>query len=711
MGAFSKTMLMVLICYATTLDSRLAAAETSSAGRPRLTAKAPAAGESVKVDGVLDEAAWKTATATGDFKLADGKAPKSRTRLLVMRDDKTLYIAVECFESPETLASLKAGVLEHDGGVWNDDDVEVFIDPTGERRTHYQVIVNSRGTTFDAYHDVPGEAPETKWEPRYASAVKVGPESWVAEFAFPLDMFDQGGKSSTEWGFNVTRFRSKADEYVFWSPVADGHANQPGQFGRLCGMPEGFGIPAKPVAVPEGTMGLPPETGGDSAGADWPHFLGPDRNGWSPEKGLLRKWPEGGPKLLWKAPMEPGYGSPSVSRGSVYLHGRGPKGWCVCCLDAITGEARWEFKYDTRKADKAAANRMEPGWGGVPRATTTVTDKYVYAINEIGELYCLERETGKEVWYRDLDLDYKPSHNDWKGWCASPVVVKDIVILPVTHSYSLPRRNEVGLVGLDARTGKTVWEYVSVAESKDALVTGGNLFATPQVADFAGERCVVWPVLSGLIALRAADGKKVWECPDKRNYAWLITPQVMGGWIFQGRLLAVDREKAPFQTRPAIWDAAPPYSAYMYSLPVRMGTYLYGFFYMNNSSIHGSGQLNDLRLACLDLRTGKETWKKENLPHGVSIMAADGLLFVRSRTNLILLEAAPDEYREKGRVELQNNAGSAPVYAGWVMPVLAHGRLYVRCDNELRCFQAGDVLAPAAGKRAAPAAKDGVDKK
>jgi hypothetical protein len=51
--------------------------------------------------------------------------------------------------------------------------------------------------------------------------------------------------------------------------------------------------------------------------ADWPWYLGPRRDGTALEKGLLRAWPNEGPKVLWTAPVGPGYGGPAVADGKI----------------------------------------------------------------------------------------------------------------------------------------------------------------------------------------------------------------------------------------------------------------------------------------------------------------------------------------------------------------------------------------------------------
>ena len=427
--------------------------------------------------------------------------------------------------------------------------------------------------------------------------------------------------------------------------------------------------------------------------SDWPQFLGPDRNGTVPEKGLLRQWPADGPKLLWRVPVAKGLGQPSVSQGEIFLLGGSgsSSNKFVVCLEAFTGAKRWEFAYQTRKtgADLEEAKRHSPSWGYCPRATVTISHDQIYSLDQFGELYCLDRKSGKEIWYRDLDVDYKPSHNDWKGWCASPLLINNILVLPVTHDWSPPGKHEAKFVGLDARTGKTVWEYSDVIETAQKMCTGSGLYVTPQVAEFAGESCAIMPVLAGLIAVRIADGKKIWEHARSIN-TWMFTPQVWNNQIYLDKLLTVDRQKPPFATQETA--SSIPSGAYTYAIPVRNGDYAYTFLYMNDWSIHGKGELSDTRLSCIDLKTGQEVWKKENLTHGVSLMIADGLIFARAQADLFLLEATPREYVEKGVVHLRGTRVKGWDLSGFTMPVLAYGRLYIRTEKELLCFQVAEKI-------------------
>jgi len=190
-----------------------------------------------KIDGVLDDEAWKEASKAGDFRLSDGEAPKGKCRLLLLQDDKNLYIAVECFEKEEALKALKADVAAHDGeSIWEDDDVELFVDPTGKRDyPYYQLIINSKGITWDAWMQAAGE-PDLAWEPKYEAKAKVGKESWCLELALPWSCFNRTEKSATEWAFNVSHVRS-AGELLYWSPVFSDNSHTPEKFGKLLGMP------------------------------------------------------------------------------------------------------------------------------------------------------------------------------------------------------------------------------------------------------------------------------------------------------------------------------------------------------------------------------------------------------------------------------------------------------------------------------------------
>jgi len=195
--------------------------------------------EPPKIDGLLDDKAWKEAAEAAeaaDFRLANGEAPKGKARLLVAQDDRNLYVAVECYEDEAALKDLVDKVTRHDGdGIWADDDVELFLDPANRRQSYYHIIVNSRGTTWDAFDESPGR-PDKTWEPDYKIAARVGKTGWTVEFALPWSIFDRTEKSQADWAFNVAHTRPRAREDLYWSPVMDRSSHTPENFGKLVGV-------------------------------------------------------------------------------------------------------------------------------------------------------------------------------------------------------------------------------------------------------------------------------------------------------------------------------------------------------------------------------------------------------------------------------------------------------------------------------------------
>ncbi len=197
-----------------------------------------------KIDGVLDDAIWKDAPSAAEFKLKEDGKPEFKTKMSVTRDEKTLYIAIECEESAETLKALKAETTQNDADeIWADDSVEIFIDPTNKRESYYQFIVNSKGVVWDAYHTFP-KSPDSSWNSDAKVAAKVSTGSWICELAIPIASFNRTDASIAEWAFNVARNRSASQETCYWSPVFSDSSHVPEKFGKLTGMPA---ISLKPV--------------------------------------------------------------------------------------------------------------------------------------------------------------------------------------------------------------------------------------------------------------------------------------------------------------------------------------------------------------------------------------------------------------------------------------------------------------------------------
>ncbi|MGD0091705.1 MAG: sugar-binding protein [Planctomycetota bacterium] len=197
----------------------------------KLTKPAP------KIDGVLDDEAWKEAGKIEKFMRTYGHESETKCRMFITYDDKNLYLAAECPEPEAQMKKLKALVTKHDSdAIWADDEVEFFLEPAGRRTfPYYQIIVNCKGVTFDTFVTSHNEH-DKSWEPKYEVQVAEGKEGWAVEIALPWECFDRTETSAAEWSFNFAHVRS-IGELLYWAPVFSETSHVPSLFGKLKGMP------------------------------------------------------------------------------------------------------------------------------------------------------------------------------------------------------------------------------------------------------------------------------------------------------------------------------------------------------------------------------------------------------------------------------------------------------------------------------------------
>ena len=126
--------------------------------------------------------------------------------------------------------------------------------------------------------------------------------------------------------------------------------------------------------------------------ADWPSLYGPRRNHTSEQKGLLRAWPQEGPKVLWTVPLAAGFGGPAVLGGNVYLLDRDEKvGDTLRVLDLASGKELWTFAYDAPGSFMFAGSRTTP----------TVDGEHVYTVGPMGDLHAISTKTRKPAWQQE----------------------------------------------------------------------------------------------------------------------------------------------------------------------------------------------------------------------------------------------------------------------------------------------------------------------
>jgi outer membrane protein assembly factor BamB len=390
------------------------------------------------------------------------------------------------------------------------------------------------------------------------------------------------------------------------------------------------------------------------AANDWPGWRGPDRTGVSAEKGLLPAWPKEGPKLLWTATgLGRGYAAPAVVGRRLYVLGTKGEEEYVRALSVEDGKELW-----ATRVGKVGEN-SGPSYPG-PRCTPTVEGDRLWALGSDGDLVCLNTADGKLVWGRNLEREFEGVRGTW-AYCESPLIDGDRLICT-------PGGPSATLLALEKKTGKEVWKTAK----PDANMAG---YASI-IPAWAGKRKLYVQFLSpGVIGADASTGELLFYYRKNVGNVSANTPVYHDGQVFTtaGGLGTAggDALLRLVETGKGV-EAKEVYLnrnlMTFHGGVIRLGEYLYG--------------TGGVGLACLEFRTGKVRWRDRSIGAG-SILAADGRLYLRNtRGEVALVEASPDGYREKGRLRQPRRTR----FATFAHPVVAGGRLYLRDDDLLFCY-------------------------
>ena len=380
---------------------------------------------------------------------------------------------------------------------------------------------------------------------------------------------------------------------------------------------------------------------------DWPQFLGPNRNSKVEQSRLARDWKAQAPQRLWLHPVGPGWsGFAVVGRRAITQEQRGEEE-TVVCYDVLSGAPLWSH------ADPA--HFQSPLGGEGPRATPTVAGQRVYTLGSTGILNCLDLETGRPLWSKDILRDNDAKVNEW-GMSSSPLVVDDLVVVTAGG------RDNRSLVAYRASTGDFVW----------GAGTDGAGYSSPCLVTLAGVAQILIFNSGGVSAHDPATGTNLWKYHWPGGHPHVSTPVaipddrllVSSGYGIGSELLRIGRDATGVLSASRIWKST-RLKAKFTNLICRDG-YIYG--------------LDDGIMVCLDASNGEQKWKEGRYGHGQEILAGNLLLVTAESGEVILLDPNPQESRELSRF---------PALKGktWNPPALAGQYLLVRNDKEAACYR------------------------
>ncbi|SRR6266404_3703884 len=380
----------------------------------------------------------------------------------------------------------------------------------------------------------------------------------------------------------------------------------------------------------------------------WTNFRGPARDGRYDETPIRTNWPAEGLPLLWKQPIGGGYASFVVAEGTAFTIEQRRRQEIVAAYDVETGREIWTHGWD--------AEFKESMGGDGPRATPTWEAGRLWSLGAEGDLICFEAKTGKVNWSKNILKDNGAENLQW-GMSGSPLIVDDkVVVLPGGRSGK-------SVVAYNKLTGAPVWRALN---DKQAYVS-------PMLVTLAGKRQILVVTANRIVGLAVEDGAQLWESSWNTDMGINVSQPIVvdanhffisSGYGKGAALVEITSSGAGLTARK-LWEKVTKAMNNKFNSSVLHEGYAYG--------------LDEGILACVDVKTGEQKWKGGRYGYGQVILASGHLVVITEEGELVLVKATPDKHTEVARF-------SAIEGKTWNYPAIAGGRLLVRNQTQMACF-------------------------
>lgn len=401
---------------------------------------------------------------------------------------------------------------------------------------------------------------------------------------------------------------------------------------------------------------------GRLGGEDWPQWRGPNRDDVSRERGLLQEWPDGGPPRLWVyRDAGLGYSGFSVVGNTLYTMGARNGKEFLIALDATSGSQKWATEMSPM---------LENRWGDGPRGTPTVDGDRVYALSGTGTLVCANTSDGRILW-RAAMQDFGGRRPTW-GYCES-------VLIDGEKALCTPGGSQGTVVALNKANGELIWQSKGFTE--------GAQYSSIIAFDHNDKRQYAQLTQAKLAGLDGQTGEVLWSTDWHGRTAVIPTPIFHDGHVYISSGYGAGCKCVKLE---ADGQAGVVYENTVmtnhHGGVVLVGKHLFGYS-------DGKGWV------CQDFKSGEMVWNERRKLGKGCLTFADGRFYLLDeRSGMVaLIEASSEGYKEHGRFKLEPQSEQrSPSGAIWTHPVVANGRLYLRDQEFICCYDVKQELA--AGK-------------
>jgi outer membrane protein assembly factor BamB len=379
---------------------------------------------------------------------------------------------------------------------------------------------------------------------------------------------------------------------------------------------------------------------------DIAQWRGPNRDGIYKETGLLKKWPDSGPKLLWHFDeLGDGHSSAAVTSHAIYTAGMINGNGYIYALD-LAGKLLWKKEYGIEWTEN---------WNGT-RSTPLVYKDKLYLMSAFGKLVCLQTSNGELKWTVDILKDYDGRNIQWG--------LTENLLIDDNKLYVTPGGETANIIALDINSGKLIWK------SKGNSQKSG--YCSPIVINLPKRKIIVTQMEKSIMAVDASNGAFLWK--HEQTNDWAVHPNVPiynNGYLYctsgYGRGGVMLKLSEDGSSITEAWRDP--------NLDPKIGGVV-----LLNGRIYGSGDKNR-KLFCIDWKTGKEIYSTSNMAPG-NLIFADGLIYAYSEAgNVAILEPGENSFNVISSFKVPFGANQH-----WSHLVINNKKLYVRHGTSLMVY-------------------------